>query len=212
MPLGEISGTVFADANNDGIQDPGEAGIAGVEITLVGVDVYGNPVQQTVFTDAQGNYIFSGLLAGNYQVSETQPEGFDDGIDVGGNGVTVGADEFTNIQLGFGQTFAGNTFAEQVQSTSNLASGNPPNIPGLPAITVSRISQLLSSFTGSPTPIYSGIPINSNADPLSLDSGRTVTGGYTGGDWVGDCGCPEPINPCCEPVDPAKRFLIHVER
>ena len=53
VPTGEISGVVFEDNNNDGIQQPGEAGIPGVAITLTGTDVFGNPVNQTVFTDCQ---------------------------------------------------------------------------------------------------------------------------------------------------------------
>ena len=56
VPGGEISGTVFQDDDGDGIQDPGEAGIAGVEIILTGTDVFGNPVSITTFTDANGNY------------------------------------------------------------------------------------------------------------------------------------------------------------
>ena len=83
-------------------------------------------------------------------------------------------------------------------SLNNGASGNPPRIPGIPPIASVPISQFLSG----PGPIYSGIPINGNADPLSLDSGRAVTGGYAGnamseGIGFGDCGC-EPIDPCAE--------------
>ena len=37
-------------------------------------------------------------------------------------------------------------------------------------------------------------------DPLSLESGRAVTGGYSV-DVRTECGCPEPINPCCQPVE-----------
>ena len=82
---------------------------------------------------------------------------------------------------------------------NNGASGNPPRIPGLPPIASVPISQ----FLNGPGPIYSGIPINANANPLSLDSGRAVTGGYTGtgvgfGEGLGDCGCPEPIDFGCE--------------
>ena len=71
---------------------------------------------------------------------------------------------------------------------NNGASGNPPRIPGLPPIASVPISQ----FLNGPGPIYSGIPINANANPLSLDSGRAVTGGYTGtgvgfGEGLGDC-------------------------
>ena len=50
VPLSEISGTVFQDDNGDGIQDPDEVGIAGVEITFTGTDVFGNAVLLTVFT------------------------------------------------------------------------------------------------------------------------------------------------------------------
>ena len=74
---------------------------------------------------------------------------------------------------------------------------------GLPPIASVPISQ----FLAGPGPIYSGIPINGNADPLSLDSGRAVTGGYSGtgfgegvgfGEGMGDCGCPEPVEVGCE--------------
>ena len=57
VPLSEISGVVFQDSNNDGIQQDGEAGIAGVQVTLIGEDVYGNPVNITVVTDANGEYV-----------------------------------------------------------------------------------------------------------------------------------------------------------
>ncbi|WP_206052172.1 T9SS type B sorting domain-containing protein, partial [Nonlabens xiamenensis] len=49
---GTITGTVFLDLNADGIQDPGEPGIAGVEIDIV--DALGNT--QTVVTDANGDW------------------------------------------------------------------------------------------------------------------------------------------------------------
>ena len=201
MCIRDSSGTVFQDDNGDGVQNFGEGGIAGVEIILTGTDVFGNPVEITTFTDAAGNYTFDNLVAGNYSVTQVQPEGFDDGIDSGDVSFTIVDDMFSNIQLGFGQTFSSNTFAEQLPGG---ATGNPPTLTGLPRITASQISSLLNSFAGSPGPIYSGIPINGNADPLSLDSGRAVTGGYAVDDSgsQGDCGCPEPINPCCEPVDP----------
>ena len=108
---------------------------------------------------------------------------------------------FSNIQLGFGDVFTSNTFAEQVRGG---ATGNPPTFQGLPRITQSQIGSLLSSFSGLPGPIYSGIPINGNADPLSLDSGRAVTGGYAAtptddGDCCDPCG--EVVDPCAEVMD-----------
>ena len=56
---GSISGVVFQDNNNDGIQDAGEVGIAGVQIVLTGTDVFGNPVQRTVITDANGCLLYT---------------------------------------------------------------------------------------------------------------------------------------------------------
>ena len=168
VPLGEISGTVFQDDDGDGVQDVGEGGIEGVEIILTGTDIFGNPVEITTFTDAFGNYTFDNLVAGNYEVTQVQPDGFDDGIDNGDASFTIGDDMMSNIQLGFGQTFNNSTFAERLQG----ASGNPPSFPGLPRVTASQIGSLLNSFAGAPGPIYSGVPINGNADPLSLDSGR----------------------------------------
>ena len=50
VALGQIAGTVFQDNNNDGIQQLGEAGIGGVQITLTGTDVFGDPVNTTVQT------------------------------------------------------------------------------------------------------------------------------------------------------------------
>ena len=135
-----------------------------------------------------------------------QPEGFEDGLENGDSSFTISNDQFSNIQLGFGEAFSSNTFAELLPGDSpvnNGASGNPPRLTGLPPIARSPISDLLNSFTGSPGPIYSGVPIVGNANPLSLESGRPVTGGYAAGNGFvqgGDCGCPEPINPCCVPV------------
>ena len=204
VPLGEISGTVFQDDNGDGVQGAGEGGIAGVEIILTGTDIFGNPVEITTFTDANGNYTFDNLVAGNYSVTQVQPEGFDDGIDNGDSSFTIADDMFSNIQLGFGEAFNNNTFAEQARG----ATGNPPRFQGLPRITASQIGSLLSSFSGSPGPIYSGVPINGNADPLSLDSGRAVTGGYATPteSEAGDCCECDPcgeviVDPCAEVMD-----------
>ena len=66
-----IAGNVWLDANNNGVRDPGEAGIAGVSVSLPAgtVDALGNPVS-SVLTDANGNYRFDDLLAGSYTVTQ----------------------------------------------------------------------------------------------------------------------------------------------
>ena len=57
--------------------------------------------------------------------------------------------------------------------------GNPPRLPFLSPINTGGLSSLLSNFIGGPGPIYSGSPISSTGNPLSLDSNRPVTGGYS---------------------------------
>ncbi len=103
--LASIKGTVYHDRNNNGVQDEGEEGIAGVVIELFDVD--GNLVQ-TAITDENGEYCFEDLPPGEYKLREQQPDGFDDGIDTVGqvDGVTNGEqhdnDEFCVITLGPG--------------------------------------------------------------------------------------------------------------
>lgn len=58
-----IAGTVFDDLNGDGLEDPGEPGLPGVEIQLIGV---GGTTTTTSASD--GSYSFTGLGAGDYEV------------------------------------------------------------------------------------------------------------------------------------------------
>ena len=61
-----LGDTVWLDTNRNGVQDAGEAGVAGVRVTLL--DAAGNPVGAAVSTDANGHYQFSGLKPGSYSV------------------------------------------------------------------------------------------------------------------------------------------------
>jgi len=68
---------VFYDSNNDGIQDPGESGVAGVTVYLYAAD--GTTILDSTVTDALGNYIFNNLDAGDYVVGfepSSLPPGF----------------------------------------------------------------------------------------------------------------------------------------
>lgn len=84
-----VSGAVYEDRNNDGIQGPDEPGIPGVVITLTGRDNAGNPVNLTVTTDAQGRYTFPNVPpsdATGYTLTQTQPSAFLEGRATPGNG------------------------------------------------------------------------------------------------------------------------------
>lgn len=69
-----IGDKVWYDADGDGIQDTNEAGVAGVTVTLYASDAV--TVVATTVTDANGNYIFTGLPAStDYIVGITPPAG-----------------------------------------------------------------------------------------------------------------------------------------
>ncbi|NGZ84687.1 SdrD B-like domain-containing protein [Duganella aceris] len=71
-----IGDKVWLDSNKDGLQNNGEGGICGVKVTLL--DANGNKVGNSVTTDANGNYLFTGLKPGTYSVQfdkDSLPEG-----------------------------------------------------------------------------------------------------------------------------------------
>ncbi|WP_347250248.1 SdrD B-like domain-containing protein, partial [Zoogloea sp.] len=73
----EIGNRVWLDVNGNGIQDAGEAGVQGVQVRLL--DANGNAVDGPIATDANGNYLFSGLKPGTYSLAfdeATLPAGY----------------------------------------------------------------------------------------------------------------------------------------
>ncbi len=72
-----ISGTIYRDNNNNGVQNAGETGIAGATVELYRTS--DNSLAATTTTDASGNYNFLNLDPISYFISEPQPAGFLDG-------------------------------------------------------------------------------------------------------------------------------------
>ncbi|WP_353485372.1 SdrD B-like domain-containing protein, partial [Haliscomenobacter sp.] len=70
-----VGDTAFVDNDFDGLQEPGDQGLAGVTVTLynavtnavVTTNAYGLPVVPQI-TDATGKYLFDSLAIGNYYV------------------------------------------------------------------------------------------------------------------------------------------------
>jgi hypothetical protein len=74
-----LSGTVYEEGDGVDGYSAGDTGIADVEVDLTGTDSQGNAVAISTYTDANGNYTFSGLRPGTYSVSEVAPDGFIEG-------------------------------------------------------------------------------------------------------------------------------------
>ncbi len=85
----KIGDLVFNDKNNNGKQDAGELGIAGVIVKLF--DSANNQVGSSTTTDANGKYSFSNLPSGSYVVEISAPASYKSST--GTNGSATGTYE-----------------------------------------------------------------------------------------------------------------------
>lgn len=159
---GSLGNFVWQDLNNNGVQDAGEPGIAGVVVTLTNPD--GSTISTT--TDANGAYQFTNLLPGTYSVGFTTPSGYlpatanagsDDAIDsdpVGGavTGIVLTAGESNQtIDAGFRKliNLSGNVWHDVNGMTDNLVnnSGAAQTPPAAP-VPANLIAYLVNLSTG----------------------------------------------------------------
>ena len=135
-PNSMLAGVVFEDVNNNGRQEPGELGIAGVHLTAAGTDTAGNPVGRTATTDADGRYRFNRLRAGRYTITESQPDGFFDGDDsIGTAGGTAANDRVADIVLSEGRRGENYNFGELPGSSVSGVVHDDAGIP-IPGVSV----------------------------------------------------------------------------
>ncbi len=108
--VGSISGRVINDANGNGAIDAGETTLAGVTVTLF--DATGTNAVAVTTTNAAGSYAFSGLLAGNYRVVETNLPGYlDTGVLPGAGNTALNLNTIA-VPLAAGQSSIENNFLD----------------------------------------------------------------------------------------------------
>jgi uncharacterized repeat protein (TIGR01451 family)/fimbrial isopeptide formation D2 family protein len=138
---GSIGDVVWLDLNADGVEDAGEPGIAGVDVTLTwfggdGGAGGGDDVVFTDTTDATGNYLFPNLPAGGYTVvvdSASLPSGANQTFDSDGIGtpdasaLTLAAGEDNLVQdFGYsGGASVGDTIWWDLDGDSVQQAGEP---------------------------------------------------------------------------------------
>ncbi len=133
----QICGNVFYDNNNNSVIDLGDAGIDSAYVYL-----WGGNLNQTAFTDAQGNYTFNNLNPGTYYVQFC----IYNVVNYQGAAITVPAVDTSmcatyTVTIGANDTICGNNFgvynnASEIAGTVFLdANSNgmmDPNESGLP--------------------------------------------------------------------------------
>jgi uncharacterized repeat protein (TIGR01451 family)/LPXTG-motif cell wall-anchored protein len=154
-PSPTIGDLVWLDSNLDGIQDPGEPGMAsvGVNITWLGGDGVpggGDDVVISLTTDANGIYFVPGLVAGSYEVAidvSTLPAGLEphsdfDGGDPAVSSVVLAIEEI-NLDVDFG--LAGSSIGDTVWIDKD---GNGIQGPGESGI-ANAVVRLVDDATGT---------------------------------------------------------------
>lgn len=123
---GVISGRIFIDRNGDGLFNNGDVGVGGVTVNLFTSGTT-TPLQTTT-TDSQGNYQFSALPAGTYDVRLIRPAGLGDGLEsrAGEPPAELGDGVIPGIVVNRGGQVGSNTFAltEEISKRAFLASAN----------------------------------------------------------------------------------------
>ena len=148
-----LSGLVYVDFNNDGQVDFGEKGIAGVTVHLTGTDDRGNAVDQVLATDADGAYVFRFLRPGTYRIAETQPTGYNQGINtVGTEGGMVSGDEFA-LTLAADRAALNYNFGERPVANGSL---HPGQTAGIGFWNNKNGQALIKSLNGGQTSIQLG--------------------------------------------------------
>lgn len=187
---GQLGGHVYVDRNNNGLRDPGEVGIAGVTVTLTGTAANGSAVNLVAVSDANGRFVFDGLLpsdATGYTLTETHPATYADGLDAAGRfgGAVVGTagnDVITGIVYvsGNGDDYL---FGERAASISgsvfNDVAGNGVREPG--DLPLAGVTITLTGNDANGNPVTRTVTTGANGSyrfddlPLSDGAGYTLT-------------------------------------
>ena len=184
---GTIGDTVYNDINNNGQQDPDEPGIAGVLVNYAGTGpdgVFGNTLDDddtssVTRTDANGNYTFPNLPAGNYRITindqsqqpirglrQTQAPNGLIALDAGEN--------FQDADFGFTQSTG--TIGDTVYRDNNSDGTQNQDEPGIPNVVVTLTRPGPDGNLGTPDDTTDTTTTNNNGN---YSFPNVPTGNYT---------------------------------
>jgi len=192
--MAAVGDTVFSDDNGNGVRDAGEAGVAGVDVTVISAGDDGlfgtadDVIEGTDTTDADGDYLVENLAAGDYQVrfdaaatgldftapSADAADAENDDSDADANGATgtftldIGETE-RNIDAGLvdpeDASISGRLFEDTDGDNLDNNNGDEPGVP--------NVEVRLLDGNGNPVIGADGLPVTQITD---------ADGNYTFGD------------------------------
>ena len=176
-----VRGVVYEDSDDDGVQDAGEPGIAGVTVTLTGTATV------TTQTVADGQFVFANLGPGTYQITETQPSGYLNGVNATNGSVgtvgTVGTDSITDIVVGTIDSTDSYSFGDVPQAAVSGVVYDDLNANGVrdvgePGIAGAQVSLSGHSTAGPLTTGADGAYVFDGLEPGTYTLTSTEASGY----------------------------------
>jgi hypothetical protein len=172
-PYVSVGNLVWFDTDNDGIQDAGEPGIAGVTLSITKADgsavtnVFGQPVTTTT-TNSSGLYLFDNLPFGSYKVTVTNPAGYNSTTALAGSDRAVDSstgnatstnlttDGASDMTLDFGFTAPRVSVGNLVWFDKNHNGVQDPNEAGIEGAVLS-----ITKMDGTPVTNVFGVAVGS---------------------------------------------------
>jgi hypothetical protein len=138
--LPNVSGTVFFDDNQNGVQDPGEEGIPGITVILSD--------GSTAVTNADGNYLFEDVFPGSYTV-DVDPEGTLDGLNPStatSQMIEVGYADVMDVDFGYELPVINGTVFFDVTG-NGMQDVDEPGIDGVTVNLVDEFGNVIATTT-----------------------------------------------------------------
>ncbi len=197
-PGAALGNFIFQDDDNDGVQDPTETGIAGVEITLTITYPNGDVTTVVTTSDANGAYSFGNLLLDEtfdgvgggepiYVISVTTPSGYQASpIGQGGN-----AQLDSNDPAGSSAT----PVEGQTNSTDDALASNGIDFGFTPMTDLSIVKVGPGAVTPGTNLVYTILVTNNGSfDALDVSVTDPTPSGLTFVSNTGDCTGPFPCD------------------